>query len=245
MWWNFIVFRYPNVFILTTSNISGVIDLAFVDRADFKYYLGFPSKTCISNIFLSCLDELRRVSCFVKHCFTLSAENVCMSTITSCRGSNYLKHGRRFEATQCWNANACITELACCLEGWETVEIGGPCKLRCTAWSMAGSDAQSDGGQCASLCPCIYFFLWGCIAITLPWKENSHQCCGLPRMCNVYVHMLLPVSTFRYVLCCTSYRYCTFLPVGYSVHVCFFFFFFFSTSNIAAGRQMPVGTIVC
>lgn len=54
--------RYPNVFILTTSNISGVIDLAFVDRADFKYYLGFPSKTCISNIFLSCLDELRRVS---------------------------------------------------------------------------------------------------------------------------------------------------------------------------------------
>lgn len=54
--------RYPNVFILTTSNISGVIDLAFVDRADFKYYLGFPSKTCISNIFLSCLEELRRVS---------------------------------------------------------------------------------------------------------------------------------------------------------------------------------------
>lgn len=54
--------RYPNVFILTTSNISGVIDLAFVDRADFKYHLDYPSQTCISKIFMSCMEELRRVS---------------------------------------------------------------------------------------------------------------------------------------------------------------------------------------
>uniref|UniRef100_A0A023GMY5 Putative hpv16 e1 protein n=1 Tax=Amblyomma triste TaxID=251400 RepID=A0A023GMY5_AMBTT len=54
--------RYPNVFILTTSNISGVIDLAFVDRADFKYHLGYPSQACVSKIFISCMEELRRVS---------------------------------------------------------------------------------------------------------------------------------------------------------------------------------------
>ena len=30
----------PNVLILTTSNITGAIDLAFVDRADIKQYIG-------------------------------------------------------------------------------------------------------------------------------------------------------------------------------------------------------------
>lgn len=54
--------RYPNVFILTTSNISGIIDLAFVDRADFKYHLGYPSQKCISKIIMSCIKELYRVS---------------------------------------------------------------------------------------------------------------------------------------------------------------------------------------
>ncbi len=34
---------YPNVLMLTTSNISGAIDLAFVDRADIKAYVGPPA----------------------------------------------------------------------------------------------------------------------------------------------------------------------------------------------------------
>ena len=33
---------YPNVLVLTTSNITGAIDLAFVDRADIKAYVGPP-----------------------------------------------------------------------------------------------------------------------------------------------------------------------------------------------------------
>jgi hypothetical protein len=33
-----------NVLILTTSNISEAIDLAFVDRADIKQYIGLPTK---------------------------------------------------------------------------------------------------------------------------------------------------------------------------------------------------------
>lgn len=34
---------YPNVLVLTTSNITGAIDLAFVDRADIKAYVGPPA----------------------------------------------------------------------------------------------------------------------------------------------------------------------------------------------------------
>ena len=32
--------HYPNLLILTTSNITGSIDLAFVDRADIKQFIG-------------------------------------------------------------------------------------------------------------------------------------------------------------------------------------------------------------
>lgn len=35
---------YPNVLVLTTSNITEAIDLAFVDRADIKAYVGPPGE---------------------------------------------------------------------------------------------------------------------------------------------------------------------------------------------------------
>ncbi|XP_046572427.1 pachytene checkpoint protein 2 homolog [Haliotis rubra] len=52
--------RHPNVLILTTSNVTGAIDLAFVDRADIKQYIGPPSPCAIFKIYLSCLNELMR-----------------------------------------------------------------------------------------------------------------------------------------------------------------------------------------
>ncbi|MBN3322063.1 PCH2 protein, partial [Atractosteus spatula] len=52
--------QYPNVVILATSNVTEKIDLAFVDRADIKQYIGPPSPEAIFNIYLSCLDELMR-----------------------------------------------------------------------------------------------------------------------------------------------------------------------------------------
>ncbi|XP_026870118.1 pachytene checkpoint protein 2 homolog isoform X2 [Electrophorus electricus] len=52
--------RYPNVVILTTSNVTEKIDLAFVDRADIKQYIGLPSASAIFNIYLSCLEELMK-----------------------------------------------------------------------------------------------------------------------------------------------------------------------------------------
>lgn len=47
--------------ILTTSNVTGKIDLAFIDRADIKQYIGPPSVEGIFNIYLSCLEELMKV----------------------------------------------------------------------------------------------------------------------------------------------------------------------------------------
>ena len=52
----------PNVLILTTSNITGAIDLAFVDRADIKQYVGPPSQGAIYQILHSCIVELVRTS---------------------------------------------------------------------------------------------------------------------------------------------------------------------------------------
>ncbi|XP_066886866.1 pachytene checkpoint protein 2 homolog isoform X1 [Kogia breviceps] len=52
--------RHSNVVILTTSNITERIDVAFVDRADIRQYIGPPSAAAIFRIYLSCLQELMR-----------------------------------------------------------------------------------------------------------------------------------------------------------------------------------------
>ncbi|XP_078690105.1 pachytene checkpoint protein 2 homolog [Branchiostoma floridae x Branchiostoma belcheri] len=52
--------RNSNVLILTTSNVTEAIDLAFVDRADIKKYIGPPSPPAIFKIYHSCVKELMR-----------------------------------------------------------------------------------------------------------------------------------------------------------------------------------------
>ncbi|KAK9693162.1 ATPase family associated with various cellular activities (AAA) [Popillia japonica] len=49
---------HSNVLILATSNMTAAIDIAFVDRADIKQYLGLPSATTIFHIYHSCIEEL-------------------------------------------------------------------------------------------------------------------------------------------------------------------------------------------
>ncbi|XP_068661249.1 pachytene checkpoint protein 2 homolog [Aristolochia californica] len=51
---------WPNVVILTTSNITTAIDVAFVDRADIKAYVGPPTLQARYEILRSCLMELLR-----------------------------------------------------------------------------------------------------------------------------------------------------------------------------------------
>ncbi|KAF5792881.1 putative ClpA/B family, AAA+ ATPase domain, ATPase, AAA-type, core [Helianthus annuus] len=50
----------PNVIILTTSNITAAIDIAFVDRADIKAYVGPPTLQARYEILKSCMQELLR-----------------------------------------------------------------------------------------------------------------------------------------------------------------------------------------
>lgn len=50
----------PNAFVLTTSNITEAIDLAFVDRADIKCYIGPPGVRARYDILRSCVEELVR-----------------------------------------------------------------------------------------------------------------------------------------------------------------------------------------
>ena len=47
--------------VLTTSNIVGAIDLAFVDRADLKILIGPPPPQIIYEIYSSSINELIRV----------------------------------------------------------------------------------------------------------------------------------------------------------------------------------------
>lgn len=56
--------RQSNVFVLTTSNLSASIDLAFVDRADLKQFIDFPRPGAILNILKSGIDELIKVIFF-------------------------------------------------------------------------------------------------------------------------------------------------------------------------------------
>ncbi|XP_065827691.1 pachytene checkpoint protein 2 homolog isoform X2 [Oscarella lobularis] len=60
--------KYPNVMIMTTSNVTGAIDLAFVDRADIKHYIGKPSVPAIYHIYRSCFEELIRVGIISGSC---------------------------------------------------------------------------------------------------------------------------------------------------------------------------------
>lgn len=49
-----------NVLILTTSNITRTIDAAFLDRADIKQYIDYPSARVRKALFLSSISELMR-----------------------------------------------------------------------------------------------------------------------------------------------------------------------------------------
>ncbi|XP_055309924.1 pachytene checkpoint protein 2 homolog isoform X1 [Sitodiplosis mosellana] len=53
--------RQTNVLVLTTSNLSSSIDIAFVDRADLKQYVGYPTPVAIYHIFKTGIDELIKV----------------------------------------------------------------------------------------------------------------------------------------------------------------------------------------
>lgn len=50
--------KYSNVLVLTTSNLTSTIDLAFIDRADLKQYVGEPNQEAIFEIYNGAIHEL-------------------------------------------------------------------------------------------------------------------------------------------------------------------------------------------
>jgi DNA polymerase III delta prime subunit len=52
--------QHHNVLIITTSNITDAIDVAFVDRADIKAYVGNPSLSARYHVLRSSIRELQR-----------------------------------------------------------------------------------------------------------------------------------------------------------------------------------------
>ena len=51
---------HPNVVVMATSNVTEAIDVAFLDRADIKAYIGPPTCRARYEILRSCVNELRR-----------------------------------------------------------------------------------------------------------------------------------------------------------------------------------------
>ncbi|SCM08901.1 AAA family ATPase, putative [Plasmodium chabaudi adami] len=49
---------YNNTLLLTTSNMSEMIDDAFIDRADLKQFIGLPNEECRYEIYKDCIGEL-------------------------------------------------------------------------------------------------------------------------------------------------------------------------------------------
>jgi len=52
----------PNVLILATSNLAQSIDLAFLDRADMRLFIGYPGMPAIRAIYKGMLAELMTAS---------------------------------------------------------------------------------------------------------------------------------------------------------------------------------------
>ncbi|XP_017008236.2 uncharacterized protein pch2 [Drosophila takahashii] len=48
----------PNVLVLATSNLAQSIDLAFLDRADIRLFIGYPGMSAIRSIYKTMLAEL-------------------------------------------------------------------------------------------------------------------------------------------------------------------------------------------
>lgn len=58
--------HHPNVLVLTTSNLTTTIDVAFMDRADIKQFIGNPTVQAIVAIYMSAIRELQRVGIIIR-----------------------------------------------------------------------------------------------------------------------------------------------------------------------------------
>lgn len=76
---------YRNVLVLTTTNITGSIDAAFIDRVDLKQYVGYPCLQARYEILRSCIKELIRVGIVTADCskFTELKSFACAAILSN------------------------------------------------------------------------------------------------------------------------------------------------------------------
>ena len=79
----------PNVLILTTSNLSASIDLAFVDRADLKIRIGKPGPRARYAILVSSIEELIRAGILSSSVSLLDISSLmrCIEHLSACDAS--------------------------------------------------------------------------------------------------------------------------------------------------------------
>eukprot|EP00514_Thraustochytrium_sp_LLF1b_P012592 CAMPEP_0184546596 /NCGR_PEP_ID=MMETSP0199_2-20130426/5048_1 /TAXON_ID=1112570 /ORGANISM="Thraustochytrium sp., Strain LLF1b" /LENGTH=394 /DNA_ID=CAMNT_0026941015 /DNA_START=78 /DNA_END=1258 /DNA_ORIENTATION=- len=73
-----------NVIILTTSNITEAIDLAFVDRADIRQYIGLPNEKVRALILKGCIEELATVDIIQKPGLSDALDTEEMALLEEC-----------------------------------------------------------------------------------------------------------------------------------------------------------------
>jgi SpoVK/Ycf46/Vps4 family AAA+-type ATPase len=95
---------FPNVLVLATTNLTGSVDAAFVDRVDLKIHIGLPILKARYEILKSCTEELQRVGIVEE-----SSSSDASSTIAT------------FDQQQQWNGNSnAVTKMMLeCAQGAE------------------------------------------------------------------------------------------------------------------------------
>lgn len=83
---------WPNVVVLTTSNITSAIDIAFVDRADIKAYVGPPTVQARYEILGSCVLELVRAGILVPSLGNGEVPLLNYANLQHCLSSDELNH---------------------------------------------------------------------------------------------------------------------------------------------------------
>lgn len=99
--------HYPNLIVLTTSNLTSSIDPAFIDRADINQFIGHPSQLAISKIYMSSINALIQSD-------IISKSTVPDNWSVTCDLSNFLESDVEFNGK---NEIRNLVEISCGLSG--------------------------------------------------------------------------------------------------------------------------------
>lgn len=157
---------YSNILVLTTSNLTSTIDLAFIDRADLKQFIGEPTVEAIYEIYRMAIQELISVRIRMNSCTYIQKSLTITVSISGENNINLHQH----RAIQCrvsvqmqwqswviqptnWNAVEHRQEKSW-FEWTNTAEnaILGPCLVYSPRRSRACRLSASVGSGCHQTC---------------------------------------------------------------------------------------------